>query len=53
MVKHQHRSIQPAQVTDLDQDVVEADHKKADDAKVPVHLWNFMFMKAWGADKKV
>ena len=40
--------------TVLDQDVMKADdHQKADDAEVPVHLWNSMFMKSWAADQKV
>ena len=35
------------------QEVVKADHEKADDAEVPVHLWDSMFMKAQAADQTV
>ena len=35
------------------QAVVKADHQKAEDAAVPVHLWNSMFMKARTADRSV
>ena len=35
------------------QEVVKANHQKADDAKVPFHLWDSMFMKTRAADKTV
>ena len=48
-----HVATQAGKDAALDQEVVKADHQKADDAAVPVHLWYSMFMKAQAADQKV
>jgi hypothetical protein len=51
--------LSPLAVTQVEEEVapvqvvVKADHQKADDAAVPVHLWNSMSMKARTADRKL
>ena len=45
-------SMLSAQDTELDQDIVKADHQKEDEAEVPVHLWNSMFRKARASDQR-
>ena len=48
-----HVATQAGKDAALDQEVVKADHQKADDVVVPVHLWNSMFVKVQTASQKV